>query len=86
MVSVDDADTNRKFAESLEADFPLLSNPAGDVARAYGVVSPARQFPQRWTFYIGDDGRILYIDKDVNASSAGAQVVERLAALNVPKR
>ena len=49
MVSVDDAETNQKFAESLEADFPLLSNPDGDVARAYGVVSPERQLPQRWT-------------------------------------
>jgi len=86
MVSVDDAETNRKFAESLEADFPLLSNPDGDVARAYGVVSPERQLPRRWTFYIGGDGRILYVDKEVNATTAGAQVVERLAALDVPKR
>ena len=86
MVSVDDAETNRKFAESLEADFPLLSNPEGDVARAYGVVSPEREFAQRWTFYIGGDGRILYIDKDVTPAIAGAQVVDRLAALNVPRR
>lgn len=86
MVSVDDAETNRKFAESLEADFPLLSNPEGDVARAYGVVSAERQFAQRWTFYIGGDGKILHVDKDVNASTAGEDVLARMTELNVSKR
>ena len=86
MVSVDDAQTNKEFAESLKADFPLLSNPDGDVARAYGVVSPEREFPQRWTFYIDGEGKIAYIDKDVNPSTAGADVVARLTALNVSKR
>ena len=86
MVSVDDAQTNKEFAESLEADFPLLSNPDGDVARAYGVVSAEREFPQRWTFYIDGEGQIAHIDKDVNPSTAGADVVARLTALNVPKR
>jgi peroxiredoxin Q/BCP len=86
MVSVDDAETNRKFAESLDADFPLLSNPEGDVARAYGVVSPEREFPQRWTFYISGDGTILHIDKEVNPSTAGEQLVENFARLNVPNR
>ena len=32
MVSVDDIETNTKFAESLAADFPLLSNEEKDVA------------------------------------------------------
>jgi peroxiredoxin Q/BCP len=41
---------------------------------------------KRWTFYIGQDGKILYIDKDVNATTAGADVAARLAALGIPKR
>ena len=86
MVSVDDAETNRKFAESLEADFPLLSDPTKEVATAYGVVSAERQFAQRWTFYIDEDGTIAHIDKEVNASTAGADVVARLEALGVQKQ
>jgi peroxiredoxin Q/BCP len=39
---------------------------------------------KRWTFYIGKDGRILFIDKDVNTETAGADVAARLAALGVP--
>ena len=83
MISVDDPQTNKEFAESLDADFPLLSNPDGDVARAYGVVTPEREFPFRWTYIIGPDGRILRIDKDVNASTAGQELVAHLTELGV---
>lgn len=90
MVSVDDPDTNRAFAESLDADFPILSDPSKETATAYGVL---RDFgprigsvAQRWTVYIGGDGRILKLDKEVSASTAGEDVVATLAALNIPKR
>ena len=36
--SVDAPDTNARFAQSLELDFPILSDPSRDVARAYGVL------------------------------------------------
>lgn len=85
MISVDDAETNRKFAESLEADFPLLSNPEKDVAEAYGVLSE-RGFASRWTFYIGKDGNILHVDQSVSASTAGEDVVAKLTELGVDKR
>lgn len=86
MISVDDPETNKEFAESLEADFPLLSNPDGDVARAYGVVTPERAFPFRWTYIIGPDGRILKIDKEVNASTAGQDLVAHLTELGVERK
>ena len=55
MVSVDDADTNRKFATEHEADFPILSDPARGVANAYGVLGNATPTARarRWTFYLG---------------------------------
>ena len=61
---MDDAETNRKFAESLEADYPILSDADKRVANAYGVLG-ATGFSSRWTFYIDPDGRILDIDKKV---------------------
>ena len=57
--SFDTAEKNRKFAESVAADYPILSDPGGEVARAYGVTSAVRPVAQRWTFYIGADGKIL---------------------------
>ena len=53
---------NKAFAESEKADFPLLSDPTKDVATAYRVLSP-RGFANRWTFYIGADGKITAIAK-----------------------
>ena len=86
MISMDDPQTNKEFAESLNTDFPLLSNPEGDVARAYGVVTPERALPFRWTYIIGPDGNILQVDRDVNASTAGTDLVAHLTDLGVARR
>jgi len=78
--STDSLGTNAKFAKSLDLDFPILSDPSRDVARAYGVLGPSG-FARRWTFYIGKDGRIAAIEKKVNAGSHGAQMVSTLDSL-----
>ena len=83
---MDDADTNKKFAEHVEADYPILSDPEKTVAAAYGVVTPERQLAQRWTFYIGPDGRILAVDRKVSPSTAGEDVIKKLDELGVKKR
>jgi peroxiredoxin Q/BCP len=78
--SVDSADANRRFAESLELAYPILSDPTKEVARAYGVLS-ASGYASRWTFYIGADGRILDIDTKVSAASHGRDIVAKLTQL-----
>ena len=82
--STDDAETNRKFAESLDLDYPILSDPSKKTASAYGVLKG--EYAARWTFYIGVDGKILYIDEKVSPSSAGGDVAKRLAELGIPKK
>ncbi len=84
MVSVDDAETNKKFAESTEADFTLLSDPSKDTARAYGVLG-ASGYAQRWTFYIGPDGKILDVNREVKPGTAGEDMAAELAKLGVKK-
>jgi peroxiredoxin Q/BCP len=84
--SVDDAETNKKFAEHVEADYPILSDPEKKIAAAYGVVTPERQMASRWTFYIGPDGKILAIDQKVSPRTAGADIVTKLQELGVKKR
>jgi peroxiredoxin Q/BCP len=81
--SVDTPETNKKFAEELGLDYPILSDPGKEVARAYGVVSGDKAYASRWTFYIGRDGKILYIDKQVNPEAHGRDVVERLKTLGI---
>ena len=83
MISVDTAEDNKRFAESLESGFPLLSNPTKEVAEAYGVVTAERALPFRWTFIIGGDGKILKVDRDVSPASAGQDLVADLRELGV---
>jgi peroxiredoxin Q/BCP len=84
--SVDPPETNKDFAQSLGADYPILSDPTRQVARAYGVVDADQSFASRWTFYIGLDGRILFIDKRVSPAVHGKVVAAKLADLGVPRR
>lgn len=86
MASVDDADTNSRFAEAQQADFPLLSDPDRDVARAYGVLLPEYDLAARHTFYIGKDGRILAIDREVNPETAAQDIAATLGELGIPRR
>ena len=88
MASVDTPEKNAEFAKMEQANFPLLSDPDKKVATAYGVLG-ARGTANRWTFYIGPDGRVAYVDKSVNAdgvANAGQKLAERLAILKVPKK
>ncbi len=84
--SVDTPEDNKKFAESLGLDFPILSDPAKQVASAYGVVTPERQFAQRWTYYIGLDGKILFVDKKVSTATAGQDLAAKLGELGIAKK
>jgi thioredoxin-dependent peroxiredoxin len=80
---VDPPEVNKKFAESLDLDYPILSDPGKEVARAYGVVAGEKPYASRWTFYIGKDGKILYIDKEVKPAAHGQDVLERLKTLGI---
>jgi peroxiredoxin Q/BCP len=84
--SVDSAETNRQFAQSLGADYPILADPEKTVAEAYGVLGPGGAFANRWTFYVGKDGRILFVDRQVKPLTAAGDIAARLAQLGVAKK
>jgi peroxiredoxin Q/BCP len=66
----------------LEADFPILSDPTKQVATAYGVLNQ-RGIANRWTFYIGKDGKILAIDKAVRPETSAEDMAAKLKELGV---
>jgi len=84
-ISTDDAPTNKRFAESLSCDYPILADPDKRVADAYGVLMPGAESARRWTFYIGPDGRILEIDEKVKPQTSGQDLAARLEALGIAK-
>lgn len=82
MASVDPLDDNRDFAKKTGADFPMLSDPSKQTAKAYDVLNIMR-VASRVTFYISKEGKILKIDDDINPKTAAEDIVKHLKELNV---
>jgi peroxiredoxin Q/BCP len=95
MASVDPLEDNIAFAkatsvklgdqvvEKKAADFPILSDPTKQTATAYGVLNQ-RGIANRWTFYIGKDGRIVAIDTAVKPETSAEDMIAKLKELGVP--
>ena len=95
MASVDPIEKNKEFAKATtvklgdqevtkkEADFPLLSDPTKETAKAYGVLNE-RGTASRWTFYIDKTGKISYIEKTVKPDTSAEDMITKLAELKVP--
>jgi peroxiredoxin Q/BCP len=78
-------ESNQKFAEENGADFPLLSDPTKEVAKAYDVLA-FYGLPKRHTLYIGKDGKILFIDREINAATSAEDMAAKLEELGIPAR
>ena len=84
--SVDPVEKNTEFAKSVGADYPILSDPEGKAAKAFGVLPEGKAVTSRWTFYIGKDGKLAAIDKQVNTANHARDVAAKLGELGVAKR
>ena len=84
--SVDPLESNQRLSELLNLRHPILSDPDRRVAAAYGLLTGGRRTAARWTFYIGLDGRILFVDRNVTADGHGEDVPARLRQLGFSPR
>ncbi|MEI6859453.1 MAG: redoxin domain-containing protein [Shewanella sp.] len=84
MASVDDLKDNQDFAKKQKADFPMLSDPTKETAKAYDVLNFFR-VASRVTFYVGKDGKIIKIDEDINAATAAEDIAANLEQLGIEK-
>ena len=75
-ISIDTAETQRKFADSCQAPFPIVSDDTKAIARSYGVLSFVG-VTKRVTFYIDKDG----IVRDVVSSLLPGPHVSRAKEL-----
>jgi len=82
MASVDPLEDNIGFAQETEADFPLLSDPSKETAKAYGVLH-LMGFAKRQTVYIGKDGTVLKIDTAVQPKTSAEDMAATLAELGI---
>ena len=84
MASVDSIEKNISFSEATKADFPLLSDPSKEVAKAYDVLA-LYGFPKRHTIYISKEGKILMVDRKINAATSAEDMAANLEKLGIPK-
>lgn len=82
MASVDPLDTNRDFAKKTGADFPMLSDPTKNTAKAYDVLNTFK-VANRVTFYISKAGKVVKIDKNINPLTAAEDIANNLKQLKI---
>jgi peroxiredoxin Q/BCP len=85
-VSLDTAEKNAEFAESMGAELPVVSDPDGAVAKRFGVLGFAGLYSNRWTFYVDAEGLLRAIDQQVEPATAGEDIVSKLRELGFPAR
>jgi peroxiredoxin Q/BCP len=83
-VSRDKPTTNKKWAEELGVDFPLLSDPETTVHKQYGAWGEKTMYGKktegviRSTVVIDEKGKVLKIYSNVKAEGHAAKVLEDL--------
>jgi peroxiredoxin Q/BCP len=84
--SCDPPEKNKEFAESLKVEYPILSDPDGEIAKQFGIYNEERMLANRVTFYIDKEGRIAHVDAEVKVDQHGEDVVKKLEDLDIPRK
>lgn len=71
----------KTFTETMAFDFPVLTDTTGEVAKLFGAAQGTNGQPAPYVYYIGNDGTILFIDKNVKANTFGQDVINRIREL-----
>lgn len=83
-VSVDNAESHRRFAEKHKLNFSLLADVDGAVSRQYGVLMDWKVFKmaRRVTFLIGPDGTIHHVYPRVDPERHAKEILQTIKPLN----
>jgi thioredoxin-dependent peroxiredoxin len=90
-VSTDPLESHAKFTSKYKLNFPLLSDQTADVSKMYGAwreknVNGRRTWGvARMTYWIGADGRIKKIYKNVDASQHADEILRDIQAARSKK-
>lgn len=81
-VSVQDAKSHKSFCTSAGIPYTLLADTQRTMTTAYGDLVPGAGFANRTTYIIGADGKVAYVDKNVNGhlNTCGADWVNWIKA------
>ena len=75
-VSVQDAESHKKFAEQYNLDFPLLVDTDRSLSLLFGATDQPDGMSNRMTVVIDKAGKLIKLDKQVNAKSHGKDLID----------
>ncbi len=81
-VSTDPQEAQRRFGEQLAAPFPILTDPEGAAARAFGVYDETSRRANRAVFVIGEEGEVRLAQPWYNPQNS-TQLEEIFSALGL---
>ena len=79
--SLDDVESQAKFAKQQGLNFPLLSDPDGSAAGRFGVLMEGKPYTNRTTIVLDEKGIVRLVETKVNVNSHGKDLVEAIRKL-----
>ncbi|HAH05902.1 MAG TPA: peroxiredoxin [Elusimicrobia bacterium] len=79
-ISKDSVKNQKKFVEKHKLTFTLLADPDGKILSAYGAKGMLG-WAKRWTFILGPDLKVRWVEKDVDPALDAEKVAEALRKL-----
>ena len=74
-ISLDDRELLAKFKASLNAPFPFVPDPDGELTKLYRVKTPVVNFALRYTFVVGPDLTIMKVESGKDAIDPQSAIV-----------
>lgn len=74
-VSADDRETSAKFKQSLNAPFPFVPDPEGELIRLYKVKTPMVNYALRFTFVVGPGRKVLKVEHGKDSLDPSTAIV-----------
>ena len=75
-VSVQDAESHKKFVQEHNLNFPLLVDTGRNISLLFGAAANPSDMSKRITIIIDKAGKISKIDSSVNARTHGKDLVD----------
>jgi peroxiredoxin Q/BCP len=75
-VSLDDVATQKRFHDKHELSFPLLSDTDASAATRYHALAGLGTYAKRVTFVIDPKGVIRHVDRSIDVSTHGSDLVK----------
>ena len=77
-ISTDTIEAQANFKKEHHLNFTMLADPAATVVNLYGLKQPYLNLSKRWSFIIGPDLRIRFIENEVDVENDAKNLIKKI--------